>query len=92
MYNDIVYRTAVRVVSLHTSSTGIPDLYSAILRGSHHPLALAMEPNTGDVVGVSLELQDRVRICGFDVVELDRRVSGSSEKALVGGNTEAIYL
>lgn len=71
MDDDIVDSSFVNVVALKTASASVPDLDRTIFRASDHPLALAVKRNASDVVGVSVERHDRIRIGGFDVVEFD---------------------
>lgn len=51
-----------------------------------------MEGDARDVAGVAFEGQYRVGVGRFDVVELDVAVACRGEKALVGGDAEAVYL
>lgn len=51
-----------------------------------------MEPDTGDIVGVAFELQDRVGVGRLDIVEFDGGVAGGREETLIGGDTQAIDL
>lgn len=91
--NDhIVDGSPVHVISLQTTCACIPDLDSAIFRAGDHPLAFAMERDTGDVVGVALEGHHRVGVCRLDIVKLDIIVASSREKAFVGSNAETVDL
>lgn len=92
MNNDIINRDAVSVIPLHAARTGIPDLHGAVLGARHHPLALAVERNACDVGCVAFEGEYRIRVCGFDLVELDCVVAGGGEEALVGRDAEAVDL
>lgn len=85
MDNDVVDGVIVIVIALNTSSLGVPDLDGAVLRAGHHPLALTMKSNAGDIRGVSVKSQNWVRVGGTDVVEFDVLVAGRSEPALVRG-------
>ena len=51
-----------------------------------------MERDTGDVGGVTVEGEDRIRVRGFDVVKLDRVVTGGGEVSLVGRDAKAVDL
>jgi hypothetical protein len=51
-----------------------------------------VERHAGDVARVPVECEDRVWVCGLDVVELDGVVAGGGEVALVGRDAEAVYL
>ena len=41
---------------------------------------------------MTVEGEDRVRVCGLDVVELDRMVAGGGEVSLVGRDAKAVDL
>lgn len=82
--DHIVGGAAMVVAALNGAGTCFPDLDSAILRTSHHPLALAMERDAGDVAGVALKCQQRVWIGALDVKQFDGVVAGGREEALVG--------
>lgn len=92
MDDDIVGRAAMIVAALDCARTRFPDLHGAILGGGHHPLALAVERDAGDVAGVALECQQRVGVRALDVEELDGVVAGGRKKAFVGRDTEAVHL
>lgn len=51
-----------------------------------------MEANAGNVIGVSFESKDGIRVGRFNVVELDVEVPGGGEVALVGRNAETVDL
>src|SRR5690349_19625356 len=82
MNDDIIDWHAVGVVPLHVATPCVPDLDRAVLATGHQPFRLAMERNAGDIASVSVESENRVGVCGFDVVQLDRVVSGGREVAL----------
>ena len=42
-----------------------------------------MKGNTGDIIGVSFEGHDGIRVAGLDVVEAHHVAAGSSEELLV---------
>lgn len=92
MDHHIIHRGSMRVVPLNQPAPRIPDLHCPILAGCNHPLSLAMEPNAGDIISVSLELQHRVGIRGFYVVESNGEMTGRREESLVGGDTESVDL
>jgi hypothetical protein len=92
MNNYIVDGRAVRVVPLDAARARIPYLDRAVFGARHHPLALAVERDACDVGRVAFEGQDGVRVCGFDLVELDGVVASGGEEALVGGDAEAVDL
>lgn len=81
--NHVVDWRVVVVAALNGASASFPDFHGAILGAGHHPFSLAVECNAGDVVGMALKRQDRVRVGGLDVVELDAVVACSGKKALV---------
>ena len=85
MNNDVIDRMAVVVIALDNRGPRVPDLDSAILGAGHHPLALAVKSDAGDIPRVAFESQDVVGIGGADVVEFDVLVAGCGEPALVGG-------
>lgn len=91
--NDyVVDRGSVDIVTLQTTGSGIPNLDRTIFRACHHPLALTVEGNTGNIVGVTLEGHDGIRIRGLNVKEFDIVMARSSKKALVGSNAQAVHL
>lgn len=72
------------IASLDRPGPRFPNLDGAILGASDHPLPFAVECNTGDVACVALEGQERVRIRGLDVIELDGMMPCCSQETLVG--------
>jgi hypothetical protein len=68
MNDDIVDGSSVDVIALQTARACIPDLDSAVLGAGDHPLAFAMECDTGDVVGVALECHHRVGVCRLNII------------------------
>lgn len=92
VYNDIIGRTAVAVAPLDGPRARLPDLDGAVLGARHHPLALAVEGDAGDVARVALKGQQRTWVGRLDVVKLDRLVAGCGEVSLVGGDAEAVDL
>lgn len=82
--DHVVDGHAVGVVALHAARARIPDLDGAIFGARHHPFALAMEGNAGDVGRMALKGEDRVWVRRLDLIELDRVVAGRSEEAFVG--------
>lgn len=67
MYDDVVGRAAVVVAALYRAAARLPDLYCAIFRARHHPLALAVEGDACDVARVALEDEQWIRIRRLDV-------------------------
>jgi hypothetical protein len=90
--HDIVDWAAVRVASLNSTSTSLPDLDSAILGACNHPLALTMECDTGDVAGVALKGEKRIRVGRLDIIQFDSMMAGGGEESLVRRDAEAIDL
>lgn len=90
--DDIIDRRLVGIVPLQSASASIPHLDGSILGAGHHPFALAMERNTGDIVSVAIKGHHRVGIGRLDVVELHIGMAGRCEVALVRSNTEAVHL
>lgn len=88
----VVGRALVVVTPLDRARSRLPDLDGPVLGARDHPLALAVEGDTGDVAGMPLERQQRVRVGGFDVVELDGVVARGGEEALIRGDAEAVDL
>lgn len=76
MCDQVSRGSAVDVIALDAACSCIPDFDRAIFRAGHHPFALAMERHAGDVAGVSVEGEDRVRVRGTDVVQLHIVVPG----------------
>lgn len=87
MNDYIVDWSSVNIIALKTASSCIPHLHSAILRARDHPLALTVECDTSDVVGVTLEGHNRIGIRRLDVIEFDIVMAGGGEEAFVGSNT-----
>ena len=71
MDDDVSDRAAAIVVALDASRARVPDLDRVILGTGHHPLALAVEAHTSDITRVAFKGQDRARIGGLDIIELD---------------------
>lgn len=92
VYDDVVGGTAVVVAALDGAAAGLPDLDGAVLGARDHPLALAVEGDARDVARVALEGEQRVRVGGLDVEELDRVVARGGEEALVGRDAQAVDL
>ena len=84
--DHVVDGHAVGVVALHAARARVPDLYRAIFGARHHPLALAVKRDAGDVGRVALEGEDRVRVRRLDLIQLDRVMARRSEEAFVGRN------
>lgn len=80
------------ITPLNAPRSRLPNLYRTILGTGNHPFSFAVEGDAGDVVGVSFECEDRIWVCGFDVVELDVGVGGGGEEALVGTYAETVDL
>lgn len=76
MRDQVSRRSAVDVIALNAARSCIPDFDRAIFGAGHHPFALAMERNAGDVAGVAVEGEDRIGVGRADVVELHVVVSG----------------
>lgn len=82
--DDIVGGATMVVAALDGASARLPDLDGAVLGAGHHPLALAVEGDAGDVARVALKGQQRVGVGALDVEQLDGVVAGGREEALVG--------
>jgi hypothetical protein len=67
----VVNRVAMRVASLNSSRASLPYLDRAILRTCDHPFALTMKRDACDVSGVTFKCEERIRVRGLDIVELD---------------------
>ena len=92
MDHHIVDGASVRVIALHSRSPRIPDLYSAIFRAGDHPLTLAVESDASNITRVPLKGEKWCGVRGADIVQLDIVVTGRSQEALIGRNTEAVDL
>lgn len=90
--HDIIHRTAMTVASLHGTAPGFPDLNSAVFGTSDHPFPLAVKGNSSDISRVTLKVEERIRVCRFDIVKLHRVVAGSREESLVGGDGQSVDL
>lgn len=90
--DDVVGRAAVAVAALDGARARLPDLDGAILARRHHPLALAVEGDAGDVARVALERQQRVRVCRLDVEQLHRVVARRREEPLIRRDTQPVHL
>lgn len=80
------------VVSLDIATPCVPYFHRAIFRRGDQPFGLAVECNARDVGRVAVKGQNRVRVRGLDVVQLDRVVARGSKVAFVGGYAEAVDL
>lgn len=83
MNNNIIDRSSVGIVALHIAGSRIPDLHGAIFRAGHHPLALAVKCNAGDVVSVTLKSEDGRWIRGLNVIKFDGMVTRGGKVAFV---------
>lgn len=92
MDDHIVDRAPVQVVALDAPRARVPDLHRTVFGARHHPFALAVERDARDVARVSIEGEHGAWVGGADVVELDVVIARCGEVALVGGDTEAVYL
>ena len=92
MNNHIIDGAAMQIIPLDTARARIPDLDRAVLGAGHHPFALAVERDAGDVARVPVEGEHRVRVRGADVVQLDVVVPCCGEVALVGRDAEPVHL
>ena len=84
MDHDVVYGAAMRVVSLYSTSTGLPDLNGTILRTSDHPFTLTVKSDTSHIPSMTFEGERWRLACAADIVELDIVVTCSGEIAFVG--------
>ena len=80
------------IASLNRAAPRLPDFDRAIFRTCDHPFSLAVECDACDVAGVTFKCEQRVRVCGFDVVEFDCVMASSGQEAFVGRDTEAVDL
>lgn len=90
--DNVIDWAAVAVAALDGAAAGFPNLDSSILRAGNHPFALTVERNPSDVVGMTLEGQNWVRIRRFDIIELDAMMTSSCEESLVWRDAEAVDL
>ena len=74
----------MRVAALYGTTSRLPDLDCAVLGTGHHPFSLAVKRDACYIARVAFECEERVRIRGFDVVELDGVVAGCGEEPFVG--------
>lgn len=81
--HDIVGGASVRIASLDGTRTGLPDLDSAVLGASYHPLPFAVKCDAGNVARVAFKGMKRIGVGGLDVVELDSVVACGGEESLV---------
>lgn len=51
-----------------------------------------MEGYARDIACMAFECEDRIRVTGFDIVQLDIMVAGCGEIALIGSYAETVYL
>lgn len=86
MNDDVVDRISVLVVALNLARSSVPNAHGGVFRAGDHPLALAVESNAGDVVGVSLKFHDRVWIGRLDVVKAHHVSASCGEVFLVWGD------
>jgi len=92
MDDDVVDGCPMLVVALDGRGARVPDLDRPVLAAGDHPLALAMEPDGGDVAGVPLKGHHGARAAGVDVVELDGAVAAGCQEALVGRDAQPVDL
>jgi hypothetical protein len=92
MNNHIIDRTVVHIRPLDRAGPRFPDANGAVFAARDHPFSLAVEGDARDVAGMAFEDEERGRVGGADVEELDVVVAGCGEEALVRRDAEAIYL
>jgi hypothetical protein len=92
VYDHIIDRVCMLVVSLYCSRSCVPHLHRLILGACDHPLPFTVECDAGNIVRVAFEGHDRIRVGGLDIVESDDMATSSSEEFLVGSDAEAVYL
>jgi hypothetical protein len=92
VYDHIIDRVRMLVVSLDCSRPGVPHLHRLIFGAGNHPLPFAVECDAGNIVGVTFEGHDRIGVRGLDIVQSDDMAASSSEKFLVGSDAEPVYL
>ena len=80
----IVDRASMGIAALHGTTSRLPDLDSTVLGTRHHPFPLAVKRDACYIARVAFECEERVRIRGFDVVELHGVVAGCGEEPFVG--------
>lgn len=69
--HDVIDGAPVTVGSLDGAAACFPDLDIAIFRGCDHPLALAVECNSGDITSVTFEGEEGIGVRRLDIVQLD---------------------
>lgn len=84
VYHNIVDRTAMVVIALHSSSFRVPNLHRAIFRARDHPFRIAVKANPRDVIRVTLERQDGCGIGAFAVVQLDCEMPRRGDISFIG--------
>ena len=82
--HHIRHRASMMIIALNGSGARIPYFDGSIFGARHHPFALAVERNSGNVAGVSVERQHWAWIVGVNVIELHILRSGRSEILLIG--------
>jgi hypothetical protein len=92
MNDYIIDWRAMGIASLNRATPSLPDLDSAILRACDHPFPFAVKCDTRDIASMTFESEERVRIGGLDVVELDSVVASGSEEAFVWRDAETVDL
>lgn len=78
MRKDILNISSMSVIPLNAPSPCIPYLNGPVLGAGDHPLALAMEGNTGYVPSMAIKTDDRAWVCRSYIIELDVMVSSRS--------------
>lgn len=92
MDDHIINRVVVIVVALDTGSPRVPNLHRPILRTRDHPLTFTVKCDTSNIPAMAIECQDRRRIRGTNVEELDVLVASCREPAFVGGDAQPVDL
>jgi hypothetical protein len=63
MNDYIIDWTSVRIASLNSSTSSLPNLDGTILGACNHPLSFTMKRDTSYVSSMSLEGKKRVGVC-----------------------------
>ena len=92
MNDNIIDWCLMDIVALQATGPSIPDLHSSIFGAGDHPLALAVECDTCNVVRVALKGNNRARIGRLDVKKLHVVVASGCQESLIRGDAKSIDL
>lgn len=85
--HHVVDGMGMLVIALDLTRSCIPDSDCHILRACDHPFSLTVKSYPSDIVCMALELHDRIRVGGLDVVQANHMPASCRQVFLVWCDT-----